>query len=256
MAGLGEDQHRGRHPCIGLEYAGRHGDHGLQPVAVHKLLTDGFVCGGGAEQHAVRDNAGAASADAQHPQEQRQKQQLGFLGLADLEKIRRHGVCVQTALEGRVGQNQGILLLVRVLVAKAVPILDKGVVDAVGHHVHGTDAEHGTVHVIAKEHVVHIVILLLAVEENFFFTMLLQVFACRNKEAGGAAGRVADHVVGFRVHQLHHHADNVARGTELTVEAGLADFAQQIFIGIAPHIHRLRFVHQAINLVQRIHHFG
>ena len=118
-----------------------------------------------------------------------------------------------------------------------------------GHHVHRADAEHGSVHVVAEKHVVHIVILLLAVEEDFFFAVLLQVFTRRNKEAGSAAGR-------FWVHQLHHHADNMARGTELTVTAGLADFAEQIFIGIAPHIHRLRFVHQAINLVQRIHHFG
>ena len=48
----------------------------------------------------------------------------------------------------------------------------------------------------------------------------------------------------------------MARGTELAVEAGLADFAEQIFVGIAPHIHRLRFVHQAVDLVQRIHYFG
>lgn len=48
----------------------------------------------------------------------------------------------------------------------------------------------------------------------------------------------------------------MARGTELTVEARLADFAEQIFVGVAAHVHRLGFVHQAVNLVQRIHHLG
>ena len=195
MAGLGKNQNGGGHARIGLEHAGRHRDHGLQPVAVHQLLADGLVRGGRTEQHAVRHDAGAAPADAQHPQEQGQKQQLGFLGLADFEKIHRHSVCVQTALEGRVGQNQGILLLVRVLVAKAVPVLDKGVVDAVGHHVHGADAEHGAVHVIAEEHVVHVVIFLLAVEEDIFLAVLLQVFTRRNKEAGSAAGRIYKNAV-------------------------------------------------------------
>ena len=125
-----------------------------------------------------------------------------------------------------------------------------------GHHVHRADAEHGSVHVVAEKHVVHIVILLLAVEEDFFFAVLLQVFTRRNKEAGSAAGRVADHVISFRGHQLHHHADNMARGAELTIETGLADLAEQIFVGIATHVRRLRFAHQVINLVQRIHHFG
>ena len=219
MAGLGEDQHRGRHPCIGLEYAAGHGDHGLQPVAVHQLFADGFVCGGRAEQYAVRHDAGAAPADAQHPQEQSQKQQFRFLGLADFQQICRNDVGIQTALERWIGKNQRILFLVRVLIGQAVPVFDKGIVNAVGHHVHRADAEHGSVHVVAEKHVVHIVILLLAVEEDFFFAVLLQVFTRRNKEAGSAAGRVADHIVRFWVHQLHHHADNMARGTELAVEA-------------------------------------
>ena len=125
-----------------------------------------------------------------------------------------------------------------------------------GHHVHRADPEHGAIHVVAEEHMVHIMVFLLAVEEDFFFPGFFQILARRNKKTGGAAGRVADDVIGFRVHQLHHHADDMARGTELTVEAGLADFAEQIFVGVAAHVHRLGFVHQAVNLVQRIHHLG
>ena len=88
MAGLGEDQDGGGDPGVGLEHAGGHGDHGLQAVVLDQLLPDGLVCCGGAEEHAVRDDAGAAAAHLQHPQEEGQEEQLGLLGLADLQQIR------------------------------------------------------------------------------------------------------------------------------------------------------------------------
>ena len=125
-----------------------------------------------------------------------------------------------------------------------------------GHHVHRADTEHGPVHVVTEEHVVHIMILFLAIEEDLFLAALFQIFARRNKKAGGAAGRVADHVVGFGVHQLHHHADDVARRAELAVQAGLADLAEQVFVSIAAHIRRLRSAHQTVNFVQRVHDLG
>ena len=103
-------------------------------------------------------------------------QQLGFLGLADFQQICRNGVGIQTALERWIGKNQRILFLIRVLIGQAVPVFDKGIVNAVGHHVHRADAEHGAVHVIAEEHVVHVVIFLLAVEEDIFLAVLFQVF--------------------------------------------------------------------------------
>ena len=64
-----------------------------------------------------------------------------------------------------------------------------------GHHVHRADAEHGTVHVVAEEHMVHIMVFLLAIEEDFFFAVLFQVFARRDQEAGGTAGRVYKNAV-------------------------------------------------------------
>lgn len=49
----------------------------------------------------------------------------------------------------------------------------------------------------------------------------------------------------------------ICRGrAELAVPPGLADFAEQVFVSIATHIHRLRFAHQAVNLIQRVHHLG
>ena len=92
-------------------------------------------------------------------------------------------------------------------------------------------------------------ILFLAIEEDLFLAALFQIFARRNKEAGSAAGRVADHVVGFGVHQLHHHADDVARRAELAVETGLADLAEQVFVSIAAHVRRLRSAHQTVNFI-------
>ncbi len=48
----------------------------------------------------------------------------------------------------------------------------------------------------------------------------------------------------------------MARRAELTVQAGLRDFGEQIFIGVTAHIQRLRLIHQAVDFVQRVHHFG
>ena len=48
----------------------------------------------------------------------------------------------------------------------------------------------------------------------------------------------------------------MARCAELTVQTGLCDFGEQIFIGVTAHIHRLRLIHQAVDFVQRVHHFG
>jgi len=62
-------------------------------------------------------------------------------------------------------------------------LLNKGVVHAVGHHVHGADAQHGAVHIVAEEHMVHIVVFLLFVEEDLFLVLLLQIFTGSHKEA-------------------------------------------------------------------------
>ena len=249
MSGFCENQNGSGHAGVGLEHAGRHGDHGLQPVAVHQLLADSLVRGGRTEQHAVGDDTGTAPADAQHPQEQGQKQQLGFLGLADLQQIRRHGIGIQTAFEWRVGKNQRVFLLVRILVGQAVPILDKGTHNAVGHHVHRADPEHGAIHVVAEEHMVHIMVFLLAVEEDFFFPGFFQILARRNKKTGGAAGRVADHIVRPGGHHIHHHADDVPGGAELAVNPGGGDFGQEVFVDVAPDIGVVELLRLGVDLV-------
>ena len=214
-----------------------------------QFFADGLVRGGGAEKHAVRHDAGAAAADLEHPQEQRKEQQLRLLCLADLQKIGGDDIRVQTALEGGIGQNEAVLLPIRVLVGETVAVLDKGVIHAVGHHVHGPDAQHGAVHVVAVEHVVHIVVLVLAVEEDLLFAVFLEIIADRHEEAGGAAGRVADDIVGLRLHQLHHHADDVPGRAELAVDACRGDLREQILIHVAAGIGGLEGGHLLIDAI-------
>ena len=190
VPGFGKDQHSGGYARIGLEHAAGHGDDCLQPVVFNELHANGLVRRGRAEEHAVRHDAGAAPAHLQHLQEQRKEQQLGLFRLAELEQIGAHDVVIQRALERRICQNEGIHVAVRILVGEAVAVLDEGVVHAVGHHVHRADAQHGAVHVVAVEHVVHVVFLVGAVEEDLLLAVLLQVFARRDEEAGGSAGRI------------------------------------------------------------------
>ena len=147
---------------------------------------------GRAKQHAIRHDDRAPAAHLQHPQKQRQEQQLR---LAHLQQSRRHNVRVQTALEGGICQNHGVLFCVRVLVAEAVLILDGGVFYPMGHHVHGSDPQHGPVHVVAGEHTGVIVGQPGGIVENLLSVLFLEVLSRRHQKAAGAAGRVADDLV-------------------------------------------------------------
>ena len=204
---------------------------------------------GGAEQHPVGHDDRAPPAHFEHPKKEGQEQQLGFLGLTHLQQVGGHDVRVQTPLEGGISQNEGVLLPVDVLVAEAVPILNVGVVDAVGHHVHGPDAQHGAVHVVAMEHVVHVVVLLHPVVEDLLFAVLLQVLPRRHQEAAGTAGRVADHIIRPGGHHVHHHADDVPGGAELAVNPGGGDFGQEVFVDVAPDIGVVDLLRLGVDLV-------
>lgn len=84
---LREDEDGRRDAGIGLEDAGRHRDDRLEPILLHEGLADGLVRLRRAEQHAIRDDAGTAAAHAQHPQEEREKEQLRLFRLADLQQV-------------------------------------------------------------------------------------------------------------------------------------------------------------------------
>ena len=120
-------------------------------------------------------------------------------------------------------------------------------------HVHGADAQHGAVHVETVEHVIHVMILLLPVEQEGAVLRLVQIFRRRHQKARGAAGGVADGLVGLRVHQLDHHADDVARGAELPDPTGRGDLREDVFIDVALRVCFLLLCNQLIDRVHAVH---
>ena len=94
------------------------------------------------------------------------------------------------------------------------------------------------------------------VEENLLLMVDHQVFFGGNQETGSTTSRVADGKVGLGLHQFHHHLDDMARGTELTVETGLGNLGQKVFVHIAADIAVLHLLHLVINLIQAVHHFA
>ena len=148
----------------------------------------------GAEEHAVGHDDGGAAAGLQQAQEEREEEQLGLLGLDDLQQVLGGVLVVEGAGEGRIGEDQGVLLLVAgVVLRERVAVADVRVLDAVQQHVHAADAQHGVVEVEAVEHAVVEVLLQLRVVQDVR-VVLAQVLAGGDEEAGRAAGRVADDV--------------------------------------------------------------
>ena len=100
VVGARENEDSRGHACIRLEHA-----RGMEITACKRLPFDNFLADGlvrllRSEQYAVRYDGSAASSNFQAFQEQRQEQQLGFLGLTHLQQVGGHDVRVQTPLEG------------------------------------------------------------------------------------------------------------------------------------------------------------
>ena len=57
------------------------------------------------------------------------------------------------------------------------------------------NTEQSSVHVVAKEHMIVVVVFLLTVIENIGVVLFLQVLPGGNQEAGRAAGRVTDRII-------------------------------------------------------------
>ena len=60
-----------------------------------------------------------------------------------------------------------------------------------------------------------------------------QVFHHRHQKTAGAARRVAHGFGGLGVGNLHHQTDDVARGAELTIDAGGGELREQVFVEVA-----------------------
>ena len=91
----------------------------------------------GTKQHAVRHNAGAASAGFEHPQEERKEKQFCLFGVGDSLQVIVDALGIHGALERRVCKADGVLAANGVLLRHAVLVVDIRVRDGVEHQVHG-----------------------------------------------------------------------------------------------------------------------
>jgi hypothetical protein len=158
-----------------------------------------------------------------------------------IEQIFGHAFIIQRPSEGGIGQDEGVGFGgVAVVLGQAVAVVDVGLLDAVQHHVHGGDAQHGAVEI---EAVKHIPLVMGAVDRTGedFRVMAAQVFIAGDEETGRAAGWVADDAWRPGGDHLHHQLDDVARGAELTVLPGRRQLAEHVFVEVAfgvPIFHR------------------
>ena len=208
---------------------------------------------GRTEKHSVGNDAGAASAHFEHTNEKREKKELSLFCFAHFQKIGRDDIGIQTPFEWGICKNESVFFAVGILVGKTVAVFNERIFNTVRHHVHRADTKHRAVHVVAVEHIVHVVILVLAVEKDLLLAVFLKIVTHSNKKSRSAARRIADDLVSFRLHQVDHHADNVARSAELTVDTRSRNLGKQIFVNIAARICRLELGHLLVNAVHRSH---
>ena len=188
----------------------------------------------GTEQHAVRHDAGAASAGFQHPQKEREEQQFGLFGVGDGFQVVVDALGVHGALERRVCKANGVLAANGVLLGNAVLIVDLRVRDGVEHQVHGRNAEHGAIHIKTGEHRAGKMLPLL--RGHGVLVVGAEILRTGHQKARRAAGGVADKVVRRGLHQLHHHIADMLGRTELAVLTRRCQLAQHILVEVALHI--------------------
>lgn len=233
-AGFDEDEHGGGDARVGLEDARGHGDDGPEPVVFHEFLADGRVGLGGAEEDAIGHDAGASAALLQHPQEEGEEEELRLFGVGDGFQVVMDALGVDGALEGGIGEADGVAVADVVLFGDAVLIGDLRVADGVEHQVHGGEAQHGAVGVEPGEHGAGEVRPLLGGHGGL--AAFADIFRRRDEEARGAAGGIADGILRHGAQQLHHHLADVLGGAELAVLPGGGELAEHVFVEIALHV--------------------
>ena len=125
---------------------------------------------------------------------------------------------------------------------------DIGSFHTVEHHIHGADAQHGLIGIEAGEHSGSIMLLVLGAHQ-LALIMLGDILGSGGDKAGRTHSGVADGILQSGLHQFHHHLDDMARGAELAIGAGLGDLRKQVLIYIA---HDVLVVQ--IQAVQRVNH--
>ena len=242
--GLAENKNGGRNSGVWLEHATRHGDDGTQLLVVNYLLADSHVSPGSSEEHSIRHDAGAAAAQLQGADKLSQEQQLGLAGVGVGKNLLVHIALVETAGKRRVRHDERIAALVFVLLRERIaPGKFRGS-NVVQQQVHGSDAQHGLVGIVAIDHRgLHVLHLFSGIEDGL--VILLDVFHGFYEESCRSHGWVADVILRCMLHHLHDHTDDVSGGAELSVGAACRHLAENVFIYIA---HRIAVVH-----VERIH---
>ena len=242
--GLAENKNGGRNSGVWLEHATRHGNDGTQLLVVNYLLADSHVRPGSSEKYSIGNDAGAATAQLQGADKLSQEQQLSLGGVGVSKNILVHIILVETACKGWVRHDERIAALVFVLSRERIAPSQLRSSYVVKQQVHGSDAQHGLVGIVAINHrSLHVVNVLFYIGSHLM--VLLDIFHRLNEEAGRTHCRVADVILRVRLHHLHNHADNVARGAKLAVGAACRHLAQDVFIDVA---HRVTVVH-----IERIH---
>ena len=118
------------------------------------------------------------------------------------------------------------------------------------HQVHRADAQHGLVGIESVEHRLAEMAVIVGAEQ-FGAVVLLDIFRALDDKSRRTHCGVADGVAQSGLHQFDHHADDVARGTELSVIAARRHFAQNILVDVA---HRVAVVH--VEVVDAVHDSG
>ena len=203
-------------------------------MVFNEFFSDALVRLAGTEQHAVRHDAGAASAGFEHSQEERKEKQFCFFGVGDGLQVVVDALGIHSALERRVCKANGVLAANGVLLRHAVLVVDLRVRDGVEHQVHGRNAQHGAVHVKAGEHRAGKMLPLL--RGHAVLVVGAEVLRTGHQKARRAAGGVADEVVRRGLHQFHHHVADVLGRAELAVLPCCCQLAQHILVQVALHI--------------------
>ncbi len=104
------------------------------------------------------------------------------------------------------------------------------------HQVHGRDAQHGLIHLKARElrrGAVRTGIAGPLGVRHRGLVVSADVLGGRDEKARRAAGRVADKLAGFGVHHGHHHAADVLRRAELAVGARGRELREHVLVEVA-----------------------
>ncbi len=213
-------------------------------------LANRFVRVAGAEKHAVRHDDGGASARLKQSQKQGDEQQFGFLGAARRAfQVGRDFAFVDTSGKRRIGQNDAArFAFKRVVDSQGVFALELRAFDAVQQQVHGCDAHHRGVQIVADKRRVVEVFESHRFEQNRLPVTVEQGARGVGQKTRRAARWIANDVARRRIDQIDHHLNDVARRAKLPVASGCGQLRQQIFIQIA---HRVEIRSAAFAAIER-----